>query len=376
MSGDVFGMGGGDELALQLGLPLLGRIRLDPELRVWGDRGEPLVSAEPESDSAREITRIAEELVSLKRERGVGMLERDRGHRFGFELTFFRQAVARDPVHPTAWAVEDLYLAHLALSDLTAGHFYLVERTNRIGPGIAGVDEAAQRIWNGNWQIQWEGSDQKLQAIEKQFQLHLTLHPEKPPVIHGENGVSQKSQGAGYASYYISLTRLTANGQLNLNGAQFEVSGLAWMDHEYFTEAPDSTLDGWDWFAIQLDNNEELMLYRLRRNSAAQDRYSSGTYVDSQGHAHFLDSSQFSLSPGGLWRSPHSQARYPLAWQITVPSPVAVGAPANPCMVDPAARWTVRGTELASRSRNTPFEGRTLPGQVLATFLRGAGGGA
>jgi ATP-binding protein involved in chromosome partitioning len=75
MSGDVFGTGGGDELALQLGLPLLGRIRLDPELRVWGDRGEPLVSAEPHTESARELVRIAEELVALKRERGVGILK-------------------------------------------------------------------------------------------------------------------------------------------------------------------------------------------------------------------------------------------------------------------------------------------------------------
>jgi len=75
MSGDVFGTGGGEELALQLGLPLLGRIPLDPELRVWGDRGEPLVSAEPESDSARELMRIAEELVALKRERGVGIVK-------------------------------------------------------------------------------------------------------------------------------------------------------------------------------------------------------------------------------------------------------------------------------------------------------------
>jgi len=75
MSGEVFGTGGGEELALQLGLPLLGRIPLDPELRVWGDRGEPLVSAEPESHSAREIMRIAEELAALKRERGVGIVK-------------------------------------------------------------------------------------------------------------------------------------------------------------------------------------------------------------------------------------------------------------------------------------------------------------
>ncbi len=51
--------------------------------------------------------------------------------------------------------------------------------------------------------------------------------------------------------------------------------------------------------------------------------------------------------------------------------PIAVGEPANLVLVDPDAEWTVRGADLASLSRNTPFEGRTLPGRVVATFLRG-----
>ncbi|HET8590885.1 MAG TPA: dihydroorotase [Nakamurella sp.] len=51
--------------------------------------------------------------------------------------------------------------------------------------------------------------------------------------------------------------------------------------------------------------------------------------------------------------------------------PIAVGEPANLTVVDPAARWTVRGAELASLSRNTPFEGRELPAAVRWTFLRG-----
>src|SRR5471032_298631 len=60
------------------------------------------------------------------------------GHRFGFELTFFRQGVSRTATtKATAWDVRDLYLAHLALSDLDGGHFYHAERTNRSGPGIA-----------------------------------------------------------------------------------------------------------------------------------------------------------------------------------------------------------------------------------------------
>jgi dihydroorotase len=51
--------------------------------------------------------------------------------------------------------------------------------------------------------------------------------------------------------------------------------------------------------------------------------------------------------------------------------PIAVGEPANLVLVDPAARWTVDPAALASKSRNTPFAGRTLPGRVRATFLRG-----
>jgi dihydroorotase len=51
--------------------------------------------------------------------------------------------------------------------------------------------------------------------------------------------------------------------------------------------------------------------------------------------------------------------------------PLAVGEPANLVLVDPTARWTVRGAEMASLSSNTPFEGMQLPGRVIATMLRG-----
>jgi len=51
--------------------------------------------------------------------------------------------------------------------------------------------------------------------------------------------------------------------------------------------------------------------------------------------------------------------------------PIAAGEPANLVLVDPAARWTVRGADLASLSGNTPFEGMELPARVVATFLRG-----
>src|ERR1700692_1957723 len=129
----------------------------------------------------------------------TGNLTASDGRHYGFELTFFRRGVDRDPGKSEPWDVRDLYLAHLALSDLDGGKFYHAERTNRSGPGITAVEESLGRIWNGNWQIQWHGSDQELNAVDERFQLHLTLHPEKPPVIHGENGVSHKAEGPGRA---------------------------------------------------------------------------------------------------------------------------------------------------------------------------------
>ncbi len=257
----------------------------------------------------------------------TGNLRAADGHRFGFELTFFRQAVHLPPAAAAAedvvWRPDELYLAHLALSDIDGGNFYHVERLNRAGPGLAGISLEQRRYWNGNWQVQWNSlasGDQKLQAVCDRFKLVLNLKPEKPPVIHGRNGISRKGAAPGEASHYISFTRIAAEGHLDRNGKSAAVTGLAWMDHEFFTESAAGKVAGWDWFAIQLDNREELMLYRLRNDTGAETPYSSGTYVDAQGKARFLEAGQFSLTPGETWHSPRSGARYPVAWTISVPS--------------------------------------------------------
>ena len=252
----------------------------------------------------------------------TGNLKSSDGHRFGFELTFFRQAVTRDPAKNSPWDVRDLYLAHLALSDLDGQRFYHAERTNRSGPGIAGVSQAEARIWNGNWQIQWsgDGDEQNLQAVDDRFELHLALRPEKPPVIHGEKGVSQKAAGPGRASHYISLTRLATMGSIQLNGKKFTVVGLAWMDHEFFTHQLEPDQAGWDWLSLQLDDNTELMFFRIRRKDGSIDPYSAGTVVDSGGRTTHLRQTDFTLEPlGKSWTSPETHAVYPIAWRIEIP---------------------------------------------------------
>jgi len=297
----------------------------------------------------------------------TGNLKSANGHRYGFELTFFRQAVSRKPAQAATWDIKDIYLTHLALSDLDGQKFYHSERINRAGPGIAGVDSSSARIWNGNWQIQWEGSDQNLQAIDKQFQLRLMLHPEKPPVIHGENGVSQKSEGAGHASYYFSLTRLAASGKLELNGEILQVSGLAWMDHEFFTHQLDSNQVGWDWLSVQLDDNTELMLFRIRRKDGSLDRFSAGTYVDTQGKTEHLRADDFILEPlGESWTSPVTHAIYPIAWKIAIPK----------LELELEAHTALATQELAGKTKITPsyWEGAiTLEGRCGKIPLGGVG---
>jgi predicted secreted hydrolase len=243
------------------------------------------------------------------------------GHRFGFELTFFRQAVDRDAGKDRAWDLKDLYLAHLALSDLDGGIFYHTERLNRSGPGLAGVSQSEGKIWNGNWQVHWQGEEQQLQAVAAEFALSFGLHPEKPPVIQGENGVSQKGAAAGQASQYISLTRIATRGEISVHGKSYEVSGVTWMDHEFFSSQPDSTLLGWDWLSIQLTDRTELMLYHFRRKNGASDPFSSGTYIDAQGRTTHLRAEDFTLRPvGATWKSPATGAVYPIAWEIRIPS--------------------------------------------------------
>jgi len=67
MTGDVFGTGGGDRLAAELGISLLGRVSLDPLLRECGDAGEPLMTAAPDSTSAQELRQIADKISSFDR---------------------------------------------------------------------------------------------------------------------------------------------------------------------------------------------------------------------------------------------------------------------------------------------------------------------
>ncbi len=244
----------------------------------------------------------------------TGNLHASDGRKFGFELTFFRQGLSREMRPTNVWDMQDVWLAHLALSDIDGGHFFHSERLNRSGAGIAGADQAQRRVWNGNWQVRWTDRGERLEAVSDRVEFDLTARSEKPLVIHGIDGISQKSEGIGKASHYFSETRLRTSGTVVIDGRKYLVDGLAWMDHEFFTHQLTSNQSGWDWFSLQFDDGSELMLYRLRLKDGTADPYSSGTYVDAQGRTKHLRRDDFALTPGKLW------TKYPIAWTIRIPS--------------------------------------------------------
>jgi predicted secreted hydrolase len=297
----------------------------------------------------------------------TGNLTAADGRHYGFELTFFRQGVNRDPAKKESWDIQNLYLAHLALSDLGSGKFYHAVRANRSGPGLAGIDEKQKRIWNGNWEIRWNGDEETLKVVDEEFSLTFLLHSDKPPVIHGENGVSQKSAGPGRASHYISFTRLNAKGTIELAGKSVEVRGTSWMDHEFFTHSMEAEQVGWDWLSVQLEDNTELMLYQFRRKDGSTDPFSSGTYVDAQGKSVHLTSADFRLIPTGeIWTSGVTAAKYPVAWRMEIPK---LG-------LKLAATTPLKSQELAGGSKLAPsyWEGAiAIEGTRGGASVRGVG---
>ncbi|HKP85705.1 MAG TPA: lipocalin-like domain-containing protein [Blastocatellia bacterium] len=249
----------------------------------------------------------------------TGNVETKEGRRFGYQLTFFRVGVVREPQSASRWAVRNLYMAHFAVSDISQKKFRSFERINRAGIGWAGAESSSYRVWNEDWEAHLDGKDHLLAAGEDDCQIELRLAPAKPETVHGENGISQKGPSVGNASHYYSLTRLQTSGRIVAGGEEFEVSGLSWMDHEFGTSFLEEEEVGWDWFSIQLDDGRDLMMFQIRRRDGSIDPRSSGTLIDEDGRATRIAFGDFALSSGEVWRSNESGAAYPTVWTIEMP---------------------------------------------------------
>ncbi len=247
------------------------------------------------------------------------------GRRFGYQITFFRVGIDHTPANPSQWAIRDLYMTHLAVSDARGQRYRFAEKLSRGGPGLAGARTDRYYVWNDDWNagIRDQGlgiREHVLRASSKQAGIDLVLDEGKPPVIHGINGISQKGAQPGNASHYYSLTRMPTKGTIAIDGETFAVTGESWMDHESGTSFLEPEQRGWDWLSIQLSDNRELMLYQLRRADGSRDPRSSGTLVDPSGKSVHLANDDFTLTPGRSTFTSKNGAVYPTEWTVSIPS--------------------------------------------------------
>lgn len=257
----------------------------------------------------------------------VGNLRGEDGRDYGFQLTFFRFALAPPPGEPrrSDWATRQAWMAHFAVTDPAGGAHHVFERFQRGGAlGLAGASTPPPRVWLDDWVMAADGAalfPLRLRATADGVGIDLRIDAVKPLVLQGDDGYSPKSEQPGNASHYYSYTRLKADGELTLPGDEgIAVAGSAWLDREWSTSALADDQAGWDWFALQLDDGRELMVYRMRRHDGGTDPASAGVLVDVAGATRRLGIEDFGLEVLRRWTSPRSGARYPVAWRVEVPA--------------------------------------------------------
>lgn len=255
----------------------------------------------------------------------TGNLSGENGRAFGYQLTFFRRGLLPDEnriERPSVWAADDIYMAHLALSDLKSDQFHSFERLQRGTPRLAGArGEPVFEVWLDDWSVRQTATGRyTMEARQANIGLSFTLIENKGPVLQGDGGYSRKGDEPGNASYYYSLTRLQTSGSVAINGEIFPVNGWSWMDHEFSTSALGARQKGWDWFALQLDDGSELMLFTLLREDDQRDPYNSATLIEANGETRVFIADEFSIDSTATWRSPNSGGIYPAGWTIRIPA--------------------------------------------------------
>lgn len=262
----------------------------------------------------------------------TGNLQNTDGREFGYQLTFFRRALAPEtegaPTVPSRrqtpasnWRTNQVYLAHFTISDVAGEAFYQQERFSRGSLGLAGAQAEPYRIWLEDWSAEATAPGTvRLHAQTAEATLDLTLRQTLPPVLHGDNGLSQKGPEPGNASYYYSLVQQATEGTLRLEDETFAVTGISWKDHEYSTSALSGNAVGWDWFSAQFADGSALMLGQIRLADGGISPYSAGTFVTAAGEVRPLTAPDIELTVTNGWRSPTSGAIYPAGWVIHIPS--------------------------------------------------------
>ena len=247
----------------------------------------------------------------------------------GFQITFFRSKVTSTHSLDGAMAAKHLLFAHAALSEVkTQSHLsdQRIARWSGRAPGTNGADLAWARqddtgVLLRDWSLQREPDGRlRAQVQSDTFALDLRFDAPQPVLLQGRGGVSAKGPSAAQFSYYYSLPQLQVQGSIRMRGQRLALAAgsRAWLDHEWSDALLAPGAVGWDWIGINMLDGGALTAFQVRdaQGRALWDggsyRAGSSLYPFARGEAVF-EAQQF-------WRSPRSQARYPVQWLVRTPA--------------------------------------------------------
>lgn len=158
----------------------------------------------------------------------------------------------------------------------------------------------------------------KLFNIKNKF-IDLEIKPVKEIVKHFDEGLQIIHKNPESRAYYMSFTRLNVKGSVILDGKKVNASGEAWFDHQKSNMIKKSSLVGWDWFGIMLDDKTEIMISMIKDKKGKSKNYIGGTYVYRNSKKMNLGNEDIVVKNTGSWKSEKTGIEYPSGWEINIP---------------------------------------------------------
>jgi len=249
----------------------------------------------------------------------TGWLKTPDGKDLGYQVTFFRVAPPHDSANPSHFAPHQLIIGHAALSDPATGKLQHDQRSARAGFGLAYAKTGDTDVKLDDWRmVRKPDGAYQVNLAANGFALELTMRPRQSVMPQGENGYSRKSPDPLSASYYYSEPQLETTGTITRNGARpvaVPVTGVSWLDHEWSSAYLDPDAAGWDWVGINLADGGALMAFHMRSKTGGK-LWAHATWRDASGKITHYAQDQVSFTPQRRWRSPRTNAEYPVAIQL------------------------------------------------------------